>query len=155
MSYTTVVLCSFHLAPLPAVLEFLSSAPVCGGEPAGVWVDLASMWPVCQPQLQQCVTVSTQIPLCRLSSPPPCSIPSAGGDSMEAQSVDFLLSFNMFTVVSYLQPEGQLNNFLSLEKKPPSSCCLSCPSSELVDFASEPDVLLPPPAERSTPLTVP
>lgn len=104
-SYTTIVLCSRHLVPLPAVLEFLGSAPVCGDGPVGVWVDLASPWPVCQPQLQQCVTVSTQIPLC-LSlppPPPPRSIPTAGWDSMETQSVHFFSSFSMFTVVFHLQ----------------------------------------------------
>lgn len=155
-SGTTIVLCSCHLVSLPAVLEFLSSAPVCGDGLVGVWVDLASTWPVCQLQLQQCVTVSTQIPLC-LALPPPCSIPKTGGDSMEAQSVDFLSSFTMCTAVFYLQPECQLNIFFSLEKKPPSSfcCCLSCPSSELVDFVPESEVLLPPSAEGSTPLTVP
>lgn len=155
----TTVLCSRHRVPHPEVLESLSSAPACGVGSERVWVDLASSWPVCQPQLQQCATVSTQTPLCLSSSSSSSSYelnPStAGADGMEAQSVVFFSPFSMFTVVFHLQPECQLNNFFSLEKKPPSSFCSSCPSSELVDFEPDPEVLLPPPAEGSTPVTVP
>lgn len=64
----TTILRSRHGVPHPEVPESLSSAPACGVGSERVWVDLASSRPVCQPQLQQCATVSTQTPLCLSSS---------------------------------------------------------------------------------------
>ena len=104
----TTVLCSRHRVPHPEVLESLGSAPACGVGSERVWVDLASSWPVCQPQLQQCATVSTQTPLCLSSSSSSSSElnPStAVADGMEAQSVVFFSPFSMFTVVFHLERE--------------------------------------------------
>lgn len=103
----TTILRSRHGVPHPEVPESLSSAPACGVGSERVWVDLASSRPVCQPQLQQCATVSTQTPLCLSSSSSSSELnPStAWGDSMEAQSAVFFSRFSMFTVIFHLERE--------------------------------------------------
>lgn len=57
--YTTIVLCRRLRVLLPAVLEFLRSAPACW-----VWVNLASKWPVPTPAstMRDCVHTNTTLP---------------------------------------------------------------------------------------------
>ena len=118
----TTILCSRHRVPHTEVLESLSSAPACGVGSERVWVDLAASRPVCQPQLQQCATVSTQTPLCLSSSSSSSSSelnPStAWGDSMEAQSAVFFSRFSMFTVIFHLErEESKLSIWLAQVKR--------------------------------------
>lgn len=66
-NYTTTVLYSRHLASLPAVLVFLSLAPVCSDEPVGVWVGGPDVYMACLPTaastMCDCVNTNTTLPL--------------------------------------------------------------------------------------------